>query len=155
MLRVDKINKTYETKSGKVEALKNINVKFKPNGLTFILGKSGSGKTTLLNVLAGLDDPTSGSVSYGDVHITNSVDRELDKYRNLDVGIVFQDYNLLESLNVYDNVAIALDIQQCAGTEDVKARVQGVLEYVGLKGLEKRKVTELSGGQAQRVAVES
>ena len=153
MIKIVNVNKTYTTKSGNVYALKNVNIELKPNSLTFVLGKSGSGKTTLLNILAGLDSPSEGCVCHEDVEITTTNDEELDKYRNLDLGIVFQEYNLLESLNVYDNIAIALDIQSQNNSSSEKERVTQVLEYVGLTGLEKRKVSELSGGQAQRVAI--
>lgn len=153
MIKIINVNKTYNTKSGNVYALKNVNIELKPNSLTFVLGKSGSGKTTLLNILAGLDSPSEGCVCHKEVEITTTNDEELDRYRNLDLGIVFQEYNLLESLNVYDNIAIALDIQCYNNSSADKERVAQVLDYVGLTGLEKRKVSELSGGQAQRVAI--
>lgn len=153
MLSVNKVKKIYETKSGDVAALNGIDIDFDKNGLTFILGKSGSGKTTLLNILSGLDKPTEGSVSYQNEDISKFSEAWMDRYRNIVTGIVFQDYNLLETMTVYDNIAIALEIQKGNSKDTIDEKIKEVLNYVGLPGYEKRKVTELSGGQRQRVAI--
>lgn len=153
MLSVNKVKKVYEMQSGNVIALNNVDIDFEESGLAFILGKSGSGKTTLLNILSGLDKSTSGNVVYRDFNINDFSEKDMDKYRNTDIGIVFQDYNLLETMTVYDNIAIALEIQKENNAKIIRNKVSEVLEYVDLKGYEHRKVTELSGGQRQRIAI--
>lgn len=95
MLSVNKAKKIYKAQSGDVVALNGVDISFKENGLTFILGKSGSGKTTLLNILSGLDQLTEGSVYFQGEDISKFSEAEMDKYRNIETGIVFQNYNLI------------------------------------------------------------
>ena len=92
----------------KVQALTDINYEFKEKGFYAILGKSGSGKTTLLNIIAGLDKPTSGEVIFEGQAFSSFKGKDFDAYRNTCVGFVFQEFNLLENLNVYKNVSLAL-----------------------------------------------
>lgn len=153
MLSVNKAKKIYKAQSGDVVALNGVDISFKENGLTFILGKSGSGKTTLLNILSGLDQPTEGSVYFQGEDISKFSEAEMDKYRNIETGIVFQNYNLIESMTVYDNIAVALEIQKGNNKDAIDKKIKEVLEYVNLEEYENRKVTGLSGGQRQRVAI--
>ena len=151
MLELKGINKTYKSiKTTSTEALKNVNINFGKSGLTFILGKSGSGKSTLLNILGGLDTPTSGEIVFKGKSFKDFKSRDYDSYRNTSVGFVFQEYNLIEKYNVFDNVSYALKLQTDKIDENI---VLDVLDKVGLKELAKRKVNELSGGQKQRVAI--
>lgn len=151
MLELKSINKTYKSiKTTSTEALKNVNINFGKSGLTFILGKSGSGKSTLLNILGGLDTPTSGEIVFKGKSFKDFKGRDYDSYRNTSVGFVFQEYNLIEKYNVFDNVSYALKLQTEKIDENI---VLDVLDKVGLKELAKRKVNELSGGQKQRVAI--
>lgn len=151
MLELKSINKTYKSiKTTSTEALKNVNLNFGKSGLTFILGKSGSGKSTLLNILGGLDTPTSGEIVFKGKSFKDFKSRDYDSYRNTSIGFVFQEYNLIEKYNVFDNVSYALKLQTPKIDENL---VLDVLDKVGLKELAKRKVNELSGGQKQRVAI--
>lgn len=153
MLSVNKAKKIYKAQSGDVVALNGVDIRFKESGLTFILGKSGSGKTTLLNILSGLDQLTEGGVFFLGEDISKFSEAEMDKYRNIETGIVFQNYNLIESMTVYDNIAVALEIQKGNNKDAIDKKIKEVLEYVNLEEYENRKVTELSGGQRQRVAI--
>ena len=151
MLELRNINKIYRAKnSNDTEALKNININFNNIGMTFILGKSGCGKSTLLNILGGLDTPTSGEIIFKGKNFNSFKSKDYDSYRNTSVGFVFQEYNLVEKYNVFDNVSYALKLQNNKIDENL---VLNVLDKVGLKDLAKRKVNELSGGQKQRVAI--
>ncbi len=151
MIELKNVFKTYKSKKGpSTEALKNINITFDNKGMTFVLGKSGSGKSTLLNLLGGLDTPTSGEILFNGKSLSKYKSKEFDKYRNNYIGFVFQEYNLLEKYNVYENVAFPLKLQ---GEKNYEAKVLEVLDKVGLKDLKDRKVNELSGGQKQRVAI--
>lgn len=150
MIQLSYINKVYKTKHSEVDALKDINLSFSETGLVFVLGKSGCGKSTLLNILGCLDLPTSGEFVVDDTNVSLMKESELDYFRNYNVGFIFQDYNLVEEYNVYENIELVLDLQ---GKKDLKNRISNTLDKVGLAGYEKRKINELSGGQRQRVAI--
>ncbi len=149
MLVLKNVEKTYETKAREnVQALKNVNLSFSQNEMVFILGQSGSGKTTLLNLLGGIDSQSSGEIYVDDKLLGK--DLSLEAYRQNYLGFVFQEYNLIDNLNVFDNIAIALS----EGNKKSKAEtVSQVLKKVKLEGYEKRRISELSGGQKQRVAI--
>ena len=89
-------------------ALDNVNIDFSKNEMVFILGQSGSGKTTLLNMIGGIDKPSSGSIFFDDIDICKLSNKQLDDYRNENVGFIFQNYNLLNELTVYENILLAL-----------------------------------------------
>ncbi len=150
MIQLNNINKVYKTKHNDVHALKDINLSFSETGLVFVLGKSGCGKSTLLNILGCLDSPTSGELIVNDKNISQTKPSELDYFRNYNIGFIFQDYNLVDEYNVYENIELVLNLQ---GEKDIKDKISNVLEKVGLAGYEKRKINELSGGQQQRVAI--
>ena len=130
-------------------ALDNVSFKLPEKGFVFVVGKSGSGKTTLLNLLGALDSPTSGSITVDDETIENLNTKQLANYRNSKVGFIFQDYNLLDSLNVFENVNLSLKLQR----KKDKNKILQVLKNVDLEGYEKRYPKELSGGEKQRVAI--
>ena len=150
MIELRNICKIYFTKSNKVTALDNINLSFPSSGMHFILGKSGSGKTTLLNILSSCDYPTSGEVLFDNKLVSSFKEKELCELRNSSIGFIFQDFSLIEDLNVYENIALSLELQNKKVTNN---DVDVVLKKVGLDGLGKRKINELSGGQKQRVAI--
>ena len=142
MLELRHISKTYEG------ALLLNDISFKlDSGETFcLLGASGSGKSTLLHIIAGLEDPDSGSVLFNGVNLASTPPHLRD------FGLVFQDYALFPHLNVNDNVAFGLRMRRL-GQGEITERVVNSLELVNLKGFEKRQVTDLSGGEQQRVAL--
>lgn len=143
--------KTYRSKSGvEVQALRDVTVSFGERGMVFVLGKSGSGKSTLLHILGGLDYADAGRMEIDGRSTEHFSRKDFDDYRNEYVGFVFQDYNLLPSFSIWDNLAIALELQ---GKRAADGQIAAVLAQVGLEGMEKRKPTELSGGQRQRVAI--
>ena len=151
MIKLRNIVKVYGTKSGIVTtALDDVSLDLPKSGIVFILGKSGCGKTTLLNILGGLDSPTSGEYSLGDIYVSNLSESALNKFRNDNVGFVFQDFNLIDEYNVGKNVEFSLDLQ---GNNGAKEIAKEALVKVGLEGYEQRRVRELSGGQKQRVAI--
>jgi spermidine/putrescine transport system ATP-binding protein len=142
MLEVHHIHKNYQSRP----LLKDISFKLEEGETICLLGASGSGKSTLLRIIAGLETPDSGFVSFDEVDLTNIPPHLRD------FGLVFQDYALFPHLNVYDNVAFGLKMRRLPQAE-INQRVVNALETVNLPGFEKRRVTELSGGEQQRVAL--
>lgn len=151
MIELLNVNKTYTSKSKiQVKALDQVNLQFNSKGLVFILGKSGSGKTSLLNIIGGLDSANSSKIFINGKELKRFDERTCAEYRNSYIGFVFQEYNLMNNLNVYDNIALSLQLQKKPVNEEM---INHVLKEVDLLGLEKRQLDELSGGQKQRVAI--
>ncbi len=152
MLRLQNITKNYKVAGGEIEVLKGLNIAFRKNEFVSILGPSGCGKTTTLNIVGGLDKYTSGDLIISGKSTKNFTDRDWDVYRNRRIGFVFQSYNLIPHQTVLGNVELALTISGI-GKEERVARAMSALEKVGLKGEEKKRPNQLSGGQCQRVAI--
>lgn len=149
MLILNSVSKSYISKNKQVNALTDINISLGTNGLIFILGASGSGKSTLLNLIGGLDTPTSGIISINNDKVLSD-NSFLEKYRNQYISFVFQDFNLLPNLTVYENISIV----NCETNSDLqKEKVKEILKKVHLSGYEERYPNELSGGEIQRVAI--
>lgn len=151
MIELKNLYKTYiPNKETKVNALQDVNLTFGDRGLVFLLGKSGSGKTTLLNMIGGLDKPTQGQILIDGKELNVNTEREINSYRNNNVGFVFQNYGLLEDLTVKNNIKLALELQN---TRNKTKKIKEILEVVGLTQCMDKKVSRLSGGQKQRVAI--
>ena len=150
MLQIRDIRKTYSTGKVRVEALKGISIDFPEKGLVFIVGKSGSVKSTLLNIIGGLDKMSSGEIVIDGKSTTQFSKSDFDAFRNYYIGFIFQDFNLIDEISVYDNISLALKIQ--AKGHDTNT-IEDALKMVGLEGLGYRKPNELSGGQRQRVSI--
>jgi ABC-type lipoprotein export system ATPase subunit/cell division protein FtsX len=151
MLQVIDLEKTYKSKQGQqVKALDKVSIKFPERGLVFILGKSGSGKSTLLNVLGGLDSVDDGEIIIKGKSSKNFSQKDFDSYRNTYLGFIFQEYNILNEFSVYENIALAIELQ---GKKPSKKDVMKILTDVELNEYAYRKPNELSGGQKQRVAI--
>ena len=152
MLKLKTIKQNYKTDFGDVEALKGITLNFRKSEFVSILGPSGCGKTTLLNIIGGLDRYTSGDLLINGKSTEDFNDRDWDNYRNHSVGFVFQSYNLIPHLTVFENVELALTL---SGVKKEKRNkmVKDALEKVGLADKLKVKPNQLSGGQMQRVAI--
>lgn len=150
MIKFVNVFKNYHSKKEDVVALNSISLEFPKTGMVFIVGKSGSGKSTLLNVLGGLDTVSKGNIFIGNKDLTKFSSKQMDRYRNNFVGFVFQEFNLLEEFNVFDNIAMSFSLNHKVVD---KRAVLSILDKVGLKGYESRRINELSGGEKQRVAI--
>lgn len=153
MLKLVNIKKDYILKDQEpVRALKGISLNFRRNEFVAVLGPSGCGKTTLLNIIGGLDQYTSGDLIIEGVSTKDYKDRDWDTYRNHSIGFVFQSYNLISHQTLLQNVELALTISGVS-REERRERAKEALKKVGLEGLEKKRPSQLSGGQMQRVAI--
>ena len=146
------VTKVYRQGSVNIHALRDLSMDVEPGEFTVICGPSGSGKTTMLNLIGALDAATSGSIVLEGRELGGLNKKELSELRRDRIGFVFQAYNLMPVLTAYENAEMVLWVQGVDGPTR-RERVMGLLEQVGLKGLEDRKPSELSGGQQQRVAI--
>ncbi len=149
-LRLENVTKTYGSGSGKVTALRGIDLALGRGTFTAIMGPSGSGKSTLLHCAAGLDVPTTGTVRLGGTVVSGMRSSQLSTFRRDHVGFVFQAYNLLPALTVEENITLPLRL---ARRRAERGWLDFLLESVGLAERRHRRPSELSGGQQQRVAI--
>ena len=154
ILEVKGVKKVYTTRFGnnKVEALKNVNFQVEKGEYVAIMGESGSGKTTLLNILAALDRPTGGSVFLDGRNLSDIRESEMAAFGRDELGFVFQDFNLLDTFPVEDNIYLPLVLAGKSYNE-MKVRLAPIAEKLGITSLLKKYPYEISGGQKQRVAV--
>lgn len=152
IIKVTDLHKTYGSKGEKqYEALKGINFTMQPGDFVGIMGASGSGKTTLLNMLATLDQPTSGTVEINGHDVTKLKGNQISDFRAKQIGFIFQDFNLLETLTAFENIALPLSLQGVSRGQ-INAAVQKIAETLSITELLSKYPSELSGGQKQRVA---
>jgi putative ABC transport system ATP-binding protein len=144
------LTKTYGSGDGIVHALNHVNVTFEAGRFTAIMGPSGSGKSTLMQVLAGLDDATSGRAMIGDIDVTGLNDRGLTALRRDHVGFIFQSFNLLPMFSAETNILLPLDL---AGKRVDREWFETLVDTLGLRDRLSHHPSELSGGQQQRVAI--
>ena len=151
VLSVNQLQKVYE---GKVpyQALKDINFKLKKGEFVAIMGPSGSGKSTLLQVISTIDSPTGGSVLIDGKNPHQMVKEELASFRRRELGFIFQDFNLIHTLTVEENIMLPLSLEGVPANEITK-RTREVASYLGIEALLPKRTFEISGGQAQRVAI--
>ena len=154
MLEVNNLKKVYTTRFGgnRVEALKNVNFSVETGEYVAIMGESGSGKTTLLNILAALDKPTSGDVILDGKSLGSLKDREISSFRRDNLGFVFQDFNLLDTFTLEDNIYLPLVLAGQSYSE-MNGRLRNLAASLGISTLLKKYPYEVSGGQKQRAAV--
>jgi putative ABC transport system ATP-binding protein len=152
MIYLSNLSKVYRTRNIETLALDNINLEIQKGEFLSVMGPSGCGKSTLLNIIGLLDDPTQGQVILDGIQINGHTDKELASLRNKKLGFVFQNFHLISSLNVQDNVELPLLYRKISGSERRRLTMD-VLEKVGLSHRKKHFPSELSGGQCQRVAV--
>ena len=154
ILEVRNLRKVYTTRFGgnKVEALSNVNFSVSQGEYVAIMGESGSGKTTLLNILAALDRPTSGEVVLDGKELSQLKDKELSGFRRDNLGFVFQDFNLLDTFTLEDNIYLPLVLSGMEYSE-MNGRLKNLAASLGISGLLKKYPDEVSGGQQQRAAV--
>ena len=154
MIQLKNITKSFDLNKNKIEVLKGINLQIADDEFIALMGPSGSGKSTLLGILAGIDSPTSGEIYIYGQDISKKKEDELARFRNENVGIVFQAYNLIPSLNAIQNVKAPLYAGKNKLTsKEIDKRAKKLLDMVGLSHRETHKPGELSGGEQQRVAI--
>lgn len=151
ILKVEKIEKYYGSRSSLTKAIDNISFEVERGEFVCFMGASGSGKTTLLNVISTIDNVTSGHIYLGGEDITKLKGNELNKFRREELGFIFQDFNLLDTLTAYENIALALSIQNVEA-KDIDRRVQKVARELDIKDVLEKYPYQMSGGQKQRVA---
>ena len=152
MIELKSVSKVFQTKDIETRALDDICLKINSSEFVSIMGPSGCGKSTLLNLIGLLDQPTAGTILIHDTDVSRMSDREAARFRNKSLGFVFQNFHLVPSLNVMDNVELPLLYGRVAAVER-KERVKEVLNMVGLSHRMKHFPSQLSGGQCQRVAI--
>lgn len=154
ILDVKNVKKTYTTRFGgdQVQALKGVNFSVEEGEYVAIMGESGSGKTTLLNILAALDRPTSGEVLLEGKPLAGIREKELAAFRRENLGFVFQEFNLLDTFSVKDNILLPL-VLSGASVADMEARLMPIAKALGIDELLHKFPYEISGGQKQRTAV--
>ena len=151
ILKIDNIEKYYGNKSSLTKAIDNISFEVGKGEFVSIMGASGSGKTTLLNCISTLDKVTTGKIYVGDNEITQLKGNKLNKFRREELGFIFQDFNLLDTLTAFENIALALSIQNVPARE-IELRVRQTARELGIEDVLNKYPYQMSGGQKQRVA---
>lgn len=151
ILKIDKIEKYYGNKSSLTKAIDNISFEVGKGEFVAIMGASGSGKTTLLNCISTIDKVTSGHIFVAGEDITKLKGNSLNKFRREELGFIFQDFNLLDTLTAYENIALALSIQNVLPF-DIDRQIRKVAAELDIKNILNKYPYQLSGGQKQRVA---
>jgi len=150
IIKTKNLEKVYKLGKTSLLALKNVSLEFEKGDIACIMGPSGAGKSTLLHLLGCLDKPTNGKILINNTNIKEMDDNELSLFRNSYIGFIFQSFNLIPVLNVYENVEYPLIIGK---KKRDKEKVMALIEAVGLEKHIKHRPDELSGGQRQRVAI--
>jgi len=148
--RAESASKIYGSGENEVKALDNVSVSFERGKFSAIMGPSGSGKSTLMHCIAGLDALTEGNVFIGDTDLSQLNDKEITKLRREKIGFIFQSFNLIPTLNAYENITLPLTLGKKSGDD---AWIKQVIDTISLKDRLDHRPSELSGGQQQRVAV--
>lgn len=154
LLEVRHLKKTYTNRFGtnQVQALRDVSFTIEEGEFTAVMGESGSGKTTLLNLLASFDRPTGGEIILNEISFQNIREKDLASYRRKNLGFVFQDFNLLDTLSVKDNIFLPL-VLAGAKPEEMKKRVMPLAKVLRIDDLMEKFPYEISGGQKQRTAI--
>ncbi len=151
ILEVKNVEKYYGGRSNLTKAVDNISFNVKKGEFVGIMGASGSGKTTLLNCISTIDRVTTGNIFIDGLDITKLKGNKLNKFRREELGFIFQDFNLLDTLTAFENIALALTIQKI-NANSIEERVNDIAEKLDIKGILNKYPYQLSGGQKQRVA---
>ncbi len=151
VLKVDNIKKYYGKKGNITKAINGITFEVEKGEYVAIMGASGSGKTTLLNCIATIDTVTSGNITIGDEDITKLKSKKLASFRREELGFIFQDFNLLDTLNAYENIALALTISR-ENPSNIDKKIKEIAMKLNIASILNKFPYEMSGGQKQRVA---
>lgn len=144
---LEEVKKIYKSAAGETYALDDVSFDILKGDILVILGPSGSGKSTMLNVLSGIDTPTSGKIMYFDKELSSFNSVELTNYRKKNLGFIFQSYNLISNLTIYENVELGAHLSESP------LNIDEILDIVGLDSMKNKFPYQLSGGQMQRVAI--
>ena len=153
LVKAESLTKVYHLGEIEVEALKDVSFEIEPGSFISFIGPSGSGKTTLLNLIGCLDKPSSGKLEVAGVNTSGLTRKGAAAFRGKNLGFIFQDFNLIPVLTVYENVEYPLLIVQSVPAEERKERVHSLLKTVGMIDQKDKYPDQISGGQKQRVAV--
>ena len=151
ILRVCNIQKYYGNKGNVTKAINNINFSANVGEYVAIMGPSGSGKTTLLNCISTIDSVTSGNIYIRNIDITKLNEKQIARFRREELGFIFQDFNLLDTLTAYENIALALTISKVNPSE-IDQRIKNISRTLNIEDVQNKIPYEMSGGQNQRVA---
>lgn len=151
ILKIDNIEKYYGNKSSLTKAISGISFEVEKGEFVAIMGASGSGKTTLLNLISTIDKVTSGHIYVGGEDITKFKSNHLSKFRREELGFIFQDFNLLDTLTAYENIALALSIQNIRA-KTIDQKIKKVAKALDIQNILDKYPYQMSGGQKQRVA---
>ena len=152
MIKIQNICKVFRTDEIETTALDNVNFEIKDGEFVAIMGPSGCGKSTLLNILGLLDNPTSGSYELLGQEVGQLKEKDRTKFRKGNIGFVFQSFNLIDELNVYENIELPLRYMDCSAAER-REKVEAVMKRMSISHRAKHFPQQLSGGQQQRVAI--
>lgn len=152
MIKVSNISKIFRTEEIETTALDGVSFEIKDGEFVAIMGPSGCGKSTLLNILGLLDNPTQGAYQFADTEVANLKEKERTRFRKGNIGFIFQSFNLIDELNVYDNIELPLRYLNVSASER-KAKVTEMLKRMNISHRAKHFPRQLSGGQQQRVAI--
>jgi putative ABC transport system ATP-binding protein len=152
MIKTVNLSKIYRTEEVETTALNQVNIQIKEGEFVAIMGPSGCGKSTLLNIVGLLDNPSSGEFFFGEDEVSNFSERQRADLRKSNIGFVFQSFNLIDELTVFENIELPLIYLKMPGSERRK-RVEEVMDHMQIRHREKHFPQQLSGGQQQRVAV--
>ena len=152
MITVSNLSKIFRTEEIETTALNGVSFEIKDGEFVAIMGPSGCGKSTLLNILGLLDNPTEGSYLFGDTEVAKLKEKERTKFRKGNIGFIFQSFNLIDELNVYDNIELPLRYLNISATER-KQKVTEMMKRMNISHRAKHFPQQLSGGQQQRVAI--
>jgi len=153
LISANQISKTYHVGEVAVQALRDVSFEIEPASFVSFIGPSGSGKTTLLNLIGCLDKPTEGVLTVADTEVAALDRRASAEFRGKNIGFIFQDFNLLPVLTVYENIEYPLLMVQKVAPAERQKRVTALLAAVGMADQRDKKPDQISGGQKQRVAV--
>lgn len=152
MVRIDKITKIFRTEDVETVALDQVDFHIQPGEFVAIMGPSGCGKSSLLNIIGLLDNQTTGRYSFSGTDVTDLTEKERTQFRRGNVGFIFQDFNLIDGLNIYDNIELPLMYLK-KKPKDRREKVEAVLQRMKIGHRAKHYPQQLSGGQQQRVAI--
>jgi putative ABC transport system ATP-binding protein len=153
LIVAEQIQKDYTVGEVTIRALSDVSFKIEPASFVSFIGPSGSGKTTLLNLIGCLDKPSGGQLTVADTNIMDLDRRQSAAFRGANIGFIFQDFNLIPVLTVYENIEYPLLMVQSVPTKERQKKVTAVIEAVGMSSQKDKYPDQISGGQKQRVAV--